>query len=133
MTTYLTSWEAKDANTLRRRLSRRGLGELGPVLERQLGELDEQRHPLFQGKRLEPTGFLLFRFQASIVADERFHGLILPLTPLRGGYFRFRRRGFAGGSGTNCMFTATNWPENHATRRPTNFSTRKNWSLGAAG
>jgi hypothetical protein len=41
MTTYLTSWEAKDANTLRRRLSRRGLGELGPVLERQLGELDE--------------------------------------------------------------------------------------------
>ena len=78
MTTYLTSWEAKDANTLRRRLSRRGLGELGPVLERQLGELDEQRHPLVQGKRLEPAGFLLFRFQASIVADERFHGRILP-------------------------------------------------------
>jgi hypothetical protein len=81
MTTYLTSWEAKDANTLRRRLSRRGLGELGPVLERQLGELDEQRHPLVQGKRLEPTGFLLFRFQASIVADERFHGRILPRAP----------------------------------------------------
>jgi hypothetical protein len=81
MTTYLTSWEAKDANTLRRRLSRRGLGELGPVLKRQLGELDEQRHPLFQGKRLEPAGFLLFRFQASIVADERFHGRILPRAP----------------------------------------------------
>jgi hypothetical protein len=64
--TYLTSWEAKDASTLRRRLSRRGLCKLGPVLERQLGELDEQRHALFQGKRLEP---------ASPVADLEPHRL----------------------------------------------------------
>jgi len=78
MTTYLTSWEAKDANTFRRRLSRRGLGKLGPVLERKLRELDQQRHPLVQGERLEPAGFLLLRFQGSIVADERLHGRILP-------------------------------------------------------
>jgi len=73
MTTYLTSWEAKDANTFRRRLSRRGLGELGPVLERQLRELDQQCHPLFQRKRLEPMGLLPFGLQAPVVADERFH------------------------------------------------------------
>jgi hypothetical protein len=82
MTTYLTSWEAKDANTLRRRLSRWSLGELGPVLKRQFGELDEKRHPLFQGKRLEPAGLLLLRLQTSIVADERFHRRILPFHTL---------------------------------------------------
>ena len=77
------SREAKHANTLCRLQIGRRLSELGPVLKRQLGELDEQRHPLLQGKRLEPARLLLFRFQASIVADERFHGWILPRSPGR--------------------------------------------------
>jgi hypothetical protein len=81
MTTYLTSWEAKDANMLRRRLSRWSLDELGTVLERQFGELDEKSHSLFQGKRLEPAGLLLLRLQTSIVANERFHRRILLLRP----------------------------------------------------